>query len=57
MTYSEVCWEKKPELIFKDEVRPARFLWDLQFFQQQRAGARGWGGVRSVNKLIETLSS
>lgn len=57
MTYSEVCWEKKPELIFKDEVRPARFLWDLQFFQQQRAGARGWGGVRSVDKLIETLSS
>lgn len=46
MTYSEVS-RKKPELIFRDEVRPVRFCWD--FLQRQPAGALG--SDRSISPI------
>lgn len=37
MTYSDVS-RKKPELIFRDEVRPLRFRWDLTLFPAAAGG-------------------
>lgn len=54
MTYSDVS-RKKPELIFRDEVRPLRFRWDLTLFPAAAGG--GPPGVRSVDMTEETVSS